>query len=62
MQVLRKGRKLSDFSPQQLAAIAWSFATVGIEAPRLFEAVQVCLSQPSLHDHVKESRNSDKSF
>lgn len=40
-QVLRKGRKLSDFSPQQLAAIAWSFATVGIEAPRLFEAVQV---------------------
>lgn len=40
-EVVRNGRKLSDFSPQQLAAIAWSFATVGIEAPRLFDAVQV---------------------
>ena len=39
-EVLSCHRCLSDFSPQQLAAIAWSYAMVNFEAPKLFEAVQ----------------------
>jgi len=39
-QVLSPRRQLDKFSPQQLAAIAWSYAMVNYEAPMLFEAVQ----------------------
>jgi hypothetical protein len=40
LQVLSPRRQLDKFSPQQLAAIAWSYAMVNYEAPQLFEAVQ----------------------
>ena len=39
-QVLNPRRQLDKFSPQQLAAIAWSYAMVNFQAPELFEAVQ----------------------
>lgn len=40
LQVLSPRRQLDKFSPQQLAAIAWSYAMVNYDAPQLFEAVQ----------------------
>lgn len=39
VQVLNPRRNLDKFSPQQLAAIAWSYAMVKFDAPQLFDAV-----------------------
>jgi hypothetical protein len=40
VQVLNPRRNLDKFSPQQLAAIAWSYAMVNFDAPQLFAAVR----------------------
>jgi hypothetical protein len=40
VQVLNPRRNIDKFSPQQLAAIAWSYAMVNFDSPQLFAAVR----------------------
>mmetsp|Transcript_39984 Transcript_39984/g.125587 ORF Transcript_39984/g.125587 Transcript_39984/m.125587 type:complete len:872 (-) Transcript_39984:79-2694(-) len=55
-EVLSGNRNLSEFTPQQLAAIAWSYAMVNFDAPQLFEAVQMeAARQPQLAEMLQKA-------
>jgi hypothetical protein len=56
IQVLSSRRQLEKFSPQQLAAIAWSYAMVNYDVPQLFEAVQEeAMRKPQLAEMLSKA-------